>query len=184
MKKIVYLSILLLLLYAKTYANNLVIGTPTYNGTTNKITFTVKWDNSWRVNSGPSNWDAVWLFVKRQPCGINGIWSHAVLSTTSSDHAVNSSYGLVVDAVADGMGVFIRRPASASNAIGSLSGAIDVSLKLTSTYNPDLVGATSNSDNFKVIGIEMVYVPQGAFYLGDGRSDNSTNFSNGKTLQN
>lgn len=179
MKKILSTICLIMLLQAYCYANNLVIGNPTYNGTTNKITFTIKWDNSWRVNSGPSNWDAVWVFIKRQPCGANGIWSHAVLSTTSSDHTVTGAYGLVADAVSDGMGVFIHRPAAANNAIGSLVTTSDVTLQLTSTYNPSLIGSSTSSDNFKVFGIEMVYVPQGAFYIGDGRDVNSNNFSNG-----
>ena len=161
------------------YANNLVIGTPSYNSSNNQISFTIKWDNSWRVNSGPSNWDAVWVFVKRQPCGINGIWSHAVLSTTSNDHTITGSYGLEIDAVGDGMGVFVRRPSAAGNAIGSFATNSTVTLKLSGTYNPALIGSTSNSDNFKVIGIEMVYVPQGSFYIGDGRSTNSSNFSDG-----
>lgn len=178
MKKSLYISCLILFLSFKLNANNLVIGSPSYNSASNKITFTIKWDNSWRVNSGPSNWDAVWIFIKRQPCGANGIWSHAVLSTTSSDHTVsNSPYGLVVDAVADGMGVFIHRPENANNAIGSLTSTSDISLQLTSTYNPALIGSSTSSDNFKVIGIEMVYVPQGAFYLGDGRSPSSSSFS-------
>lgn len=178
MKKILGAICLIMLLQAHSYANNVVIGNPVYNGTTNKITFTIKWDNSWRVNSGPSNWDAVWVFVKRQPCGANGIWSHAVLSTTSSDHTVTGSYGLVADAVSDGMGVFIHRPAVASNAIGSFVTTSEVTLQLTSTYNPSLIGSSSSSDNFKVFGVEMVYVPQGSFYIGDGRSIVSNSFFN------
>lgn len=181
MKKIFYLFFLMLFLTKLVQANNLVIGTPTYNSANNQLSFTIKWDNSWRVNSGPSNWDAVWIFVKRQPCGINGIWSHALLSATSSDHSVTGSYGLVADAVSDGMGVFVHRQSSANNAIGSLATTSTITLKLSGTYNPALIGSSTNSDNFKVIGIEMVYVPQGSFYLGDGRTFNSSNFSNGNT---
>ena len=179
MKKLFYLILLMLLTGTVTYANNLVIGTPTYNSTNNQISFTIKWDNSWRVNAGPSNWDAVWIFVKRQPCGTNGIWSHALLSTTSSDHSVTGSYGLVADAVTDGMGVFVHRPSAANNAIGSFATTSTVTLKLSGNYNPSLIGSSTNSDNFKVIGIEMVYVPQGSFYLGDGRSPNTGNFCAG-----
>ena len=42
-----------------------------------------------------------------------------------------------------------------------------ISLKLVST-NPSIT--TTNTDNFKVIGFEMVYVPQGDFFIGDGRT--------------
>jgi hypothetical protein len=62
MKKTIYL-ILSLLLSSQLFANNLVIGTPVYNGVANTLTFTVKWDNSWRVVGGPTNYDAVWLGV-------------------------------------------------------------------------------------------------------------------------
>lgn len=181
MKKIFYLFLFMLLTSFVTYANNLVIGTPTYNSANNQISFTIRWDNSWRVNAGPSNWDAVWIFVKRQPCGANGIWSHAILSATSADHSVAGSYGLVADAVTDGMGVFVHRPSAANNAIGSFATTSTVTLKLSGNYNPSLIGSSTNSDNFKVIGVEMVYVPQGSFYLGDGRSTNSNNFSVGNT---
>ena len=185
MKKTLYL-IILLFITSTSFANNLVLGNPSYSSANNTLTFTIKWDNSWRVNgaSGPNNYDAIWVFVKRQPCAANGIWSHALLSSTSSDHSVTGSYGLVADAVTDGMGVFIHRAASASNQIGSFPNTSSVTIKLSGTYNPELIGSTSNSDNFKVIGIEMVYVPEGSFYIGDGRSSNSSNFSAGNTVGN
>ncbi len=181
MKKIFYL-ILALFASSNLFANNLIIGTPTYNGTANTLTFTIKWDNCWRVNSGPTNYDAVWLFVKRQPCGANGIWSHALLNATPGTHTVTGSFNLVVDPVTDGMGVFIHRSTSANNQIGSLTTTSSVVLQLTNSYNPDLIGSSSSSDNFKVMGIEMVYVPQGNFNIGDGRAFNSSNFSNGNTV--
>jgi hypothetical protein len=28
------------------------------------IQFDVQWENSWRLSSGPSNWDAAWIFAK------------------------------------------------------------------------------------------------------------------------
>ena len=183
MKKTIYL-IFSLLCSCQLFANNLSIGVPTYDGTAHTLTFTIKWDNAWRVNSGPSNYDAVWVFVKRQPCGANGIWSHALLSTTSANHSVSGANNLVADAVSDGMGVFIHLGSSANNQIiGSLTSSTVV-LKLTENYNPALIGSTSaTSDNWKVFGVEMVYVPQGEFYLGDGRPSNTNNFSAGNTNQ-
>lgn len=185
MKKTIYL-ILGVLLSCQLNANNLVIGVPTYDGGANTLTFTVKWDNSWRINSGPSNYDAVWLFVKRQPCGANGIWSHALLSSTQGAHVVSgtNANGLVIDAVTDKMGVFVHLGPNANNQIiGSLT-STTVVLKLTEEYNPTLSGASSaTADNWKVFGFEMVYVPTGNFSLGDGRSSNSNNFSAGNTTQ-
>ena len=185
MKKTIYLFILLFVT-SQTFANNLVIGTPTYSNANNTLTFTIKWDNSWRVNGvqGPNNWDAVWVFVKRQPCAANGIWSHALLSTTASDHTITTpnTHNLIIDKVDDGMGVFIHRDASANNQIGNLTSNTTVTIKLSGTYNPALVGTSSSADNFRVFGIEMVYVPQGTFFAGDGRSTNTTNFSRGNTI--
>ena len=183
MKKSFYLFVFILLSNV-VIANNLVIGSPTYNSSANTLTFTIKWDNSWRVTGAgsPGNYDAAWIFVKRQPCAANGLWSHALLSATSSDHIVTGSYGLVADAVTDGMGIFIHRPVSANNQIGSLASTSSVTIKLSGTYNPALIGSSSSSDNFKVIGIEMVYVPTGSFYVGDGRTTNSNNFSLGNTI--
>ena len=51
-----------------TLANNLNIASTSFNSSDNTVSFTISWDNSWRLSSGPSNWDAVWVFVKRQAC--------------------------------------------------------------------------------------------------------------------
>jgi hypothetical protein len=158
-------------------ANNLNIANTNFNSSDNTVTFTISWDNSWRLNTGPSNWDAVWVFVKRQACSSTNIWASQKLSTTSSDHT-NSGSLLTVDAVSDGMGVFIRR-ASTATATGNIT-STTITLKLNTTAsNTSPLITTGVNDNFKVMGMEMVYVPQGSFYLGDGRSTNSNNFSAG-----
>jgi len=185
MKKLIILF-LGVLLSCQLFANNLVIGTPTYDGTANTLTFTIKWDNSWRINAGPANYDAVWLFVKRQPCGANGIWSHALLSSTPGAHVVSgtNANGLVIDPVTDKMGVFVHLGTNASNQIISSLTSTTIVLKLTEEYNPALSGTSSAAaDNWKVFGFEMVYVPAGSFSLGDGRSTNTNNFSAGNTTQ-
>jgi len=185
MKKTIYLFTLLFIT-SQSFANNLVIGNPAYSSANNTLTFTIKWDNSWRVNGeqGPNNWDAVWVFVKRQPCAANGIWSHALLSTTASEHTITTpnTYNLIIDKVDDGMGVFIHRNVSANNQIGNLTTATTVTIKLSGLYQPNLIGASSSADNFRVFGVEMVYVPTGSFYIGDGRSTNTNNFSKGNTI--
>ncbi len=162
-------------------ANNLVIGAPTYDHVEKTISFNISWDNSWKITTGPANMDGVWVFVKRQACSSTNIWSSAILSTTSADHssvAVSGSNLLTVDAVADGMGVYIRRTASGT---GNIS-AHTIKLKFNSTLNTNPTITTSLSDNFKVLGMEMVYVPQGGFYIGDGRPVNTSNFSNGDNV--
>jgi formylglycine-generating enzyme required for sulfatase activity len=149
-------------------ANNLSIGTPAVVGS--NIQFTVSWDNSWFTTLGSNNYDAVWIFVKRQTCTDN-LWLHAPLSTNSADHSVTG--GLVqVDAVADGMGVYIRR-----NAVGA--GAIP-----TATVTLALQTAANTIDNFQIHGIEMVFVPQGSFLIGNGSNCQFANITIDATAEN
>jgi formylglycine-generating enzyme required for sulfatase activity len=150
--KIVCLFLLSIILFpSSTKANNLDIGTPSLSAT--EIIFTIQWDNSWKVATGPTNWDGVWVFIKKQNCADN-IWSHALVSTTSTDHSVTGGV-LQVDAVTDGMGVFIRRTATGMGNIASAT----VTLTLQSA--PDAAA------NYQVYGTEVVNIPKGNFYLGD-----------------
>ena len=184
MKQLYLFMIASLLFITQAMANNLVIsGTPSYSSANQTLTFTMSWDNSWCINAGPTNWDAVWIFVKRQNCSGTNNWVHQKLSTTSGDHlaklASNSatSTDVQVDAVADGMGVFVRR--IGTNVVGNVAQQV-VTIKLAGT-NPTIT--TSNTDNFEILGLEMVFVPEGQFYAGDGRSPNSYNFSAGTATQ-
>lgn len=180
MKRILIFT-LLLFSFGNIQANNLVISTPTYDNTDKSISFNISWDNSWKITTGPANMDGVWVFIKRQACSNTNIWASALLSTTSADHTTSlggSTSLLTVDAVADGMGVFIRRTTSGTGNITAHS----IKLKLNSSLATNPTITPSALDNFKVMGIEMVYVPQGGFYLGDGRPVNSSNFSNGDNV--
>jgi formylglycine-generating enzyme required for sulfatase activity len=156
MKKISLITLLFLAFNFQSFANNLIIGTPSVSGST--VTFTIKWDNSWSVTTGPSNWDAVWVFVKRQSCVSNASspWIHANLATSG-----NSVTGgvLEVNQVSDNKGVFIKRSVAG---IGNISLAT-VTLTLSSPIG---------SDNIGVYGMEMVNIPQGEFYIGDGTTQN------------
>ena len=140
---------------SSSFANNLIIGTPTISGST--ISFTIKWDNSWYVTTGPSNWDAVWIFVKRQTCdqANQNPWLHETLA--SSGHSVTGTQ-LQVDLPTDRRGVFIRRSAAG---MGNIT-QVTVTLTLSTAIN---------SDNIGLYGMEMVNVPQESFYIGDGRPD-------------
>ena len=133
-------------------ANNLVIG-PLSTPTTTTIRFTVQWDNSWRVATGPSNWDAVWIFVKYQDCATN-LWRHVDLSTVIGNHSVTGTQ-LEVLTVADAKGIYLRQNA---NGVGNISSAT-----VTLNFNT-LVDA---GFNYQVFGIEMVNIPTGNFVIGD-----------------
>jgi len=106
------------------------------------------------VSSGPTNWDAVWVFIKFQDCATN-LWQHVGLSTTPADNVVTG--GILQVDVTDGKGVFIRRIANGSGNIASAT----VTLKMTTPL-------IDNTYNYQVNGTEMVYIPQGSFSVGDG----------------
>ncbi len=144
------------------FANNLTIGPPTVSGS--NITFTISWNNSWFITLGSANYDAAWVFVKRQSCTDN-LWRHAPVST-SNVHSVTGGV-LQVDPVTDGRGVFIRRFAVGSGNIA------------TATVTLVLQTPTNAVDNFQVHGMEMVFIPQGDFAIGSGNAANNLdcNFS-------
>jgi formylglycine-generating enzyme required for sulfatase activity len=146
-----FFAIAMLCSFHTTRANNLSISAPTVVGS--NLQFTISWNNSWNISSSPSNHDAVWVFVKRQSCSDN-LWTHALVSTNSGNHSVTGGV-LQVDAVADGMGVFIRRSALGNGNIAS------------ATVTLSLQTAANSIDNFQVLGIEMVNIPQGNFFIGD-----------------
>mgnify|MGYP001023927254 CR=1 FL=1 len=118
------------------FANNLVMGTPSINAASNTISFTIKWDNSWYVSTGPSNWDAVWVFVKRQACNqaTQNPWVHADLA--ASGHSLSSTSQLQIDLASDNKGVFIRRNAAGKGNITQVT----VTLTLASAVSTDNIG--------------------------------------------
>lgn len=141
------------------FSNNLIIsGITLTNDST--ITFEVSWENSWRTANAPNNHDAVWLFVKKRDCA-SLQWSHVNLSPTVANHSTNSPLEIYIDGrdgASAAKGVFVRRSAVGA---GNVSG-VSVSLRMQ--------GVANGEYDFKVFGIEMVQIPQGAFQLGDGVS--------------
>ncbi|MBU0763209.1 MAG: formylglycine-generating enzyme family protein [Bacteroidetes bacterium] len=144
-------------LVSQVTANNLMITGTSVTGS--DISFNISWDNSWNTDLAPDNWDAVWVFVKYQDCATRQ-WYHADLSTNSLDHTVGGL--LTVDAVPDGKGVFLKRSAVGGGNIASTAVTLAMNIP-AGTYN------------YKVFGIEMVYIPTGDFQIGDGASSNSFN---------
>lgn len=124
------------------------------------IEFDLSWENSWRINVGPSNWDAAWIFVKYRVSG--GVWKHASLNyvngTAASDGHTEAG-GSTISTPSDGKGVFIYRSATGSGDV-NFTGT-----RLRWNYGTDGVNDEDIVD-IKVFGIEMIYVPEGAFELG------------------
>ncbi len=132
------------------FANNLQISNVALNGTL--LSFNVSWDNSWRtMGTAPYNYDAVWLFVKYRDCSTLQ-WNHALVDSAGA------ASPLFADTTADRTGVMVYR---AANGVGNISN-VSVTFRLA--------GLPSGNYDFNVFGVEMVYVPQDSFYLGDGAS--------------
>jgi formylglycine-generating enzyme required for sulfatase activity len=125
------------------------------------IQFDISWDNSWFIAG--YNYDAVWIFLKNQNCAGSTTWDHLDVSTIAADHSVSGGTGLIVETTTDGKGVFIRRN---SAGFGTQSGTVRLRF---ATSQP-----TFATLNFHVFGIEMVWVTQGTFTIGDGSTNNTS----------
>ncbi|MEG1952538.1 MAG: SUMF1/EgtB/PvdO family nonheme iron enzyme [Bacteroidales bacterium] len=176
----------------QTNANNIrilkapkIMSQDTTNNTV-KIVFDLAWDNSWRTTK-PANWDAAWIFVKAWD---GQSWNHVYLDTTgnvagdptASDYKVEEKnggsttgsmlleYGFSrvqpkwgVDPtesyIKGCVGVFLyRKNLGSGNVVVK-----NIALK----WNYGKQGFVDDDELVvKVFAVEMVYVPQGAYYLG------------------
>lgn len=152
------------------YCHNIQITSPavgTLSGGSTTVSFSVTWNNSWRITAPPSNWDAAWVFVKFRKNG--GPWMHASLNESGHTVPLNAtmSMGLVDtsqpfnSATNPAVGVFIYRNSTAPRSTFTAQ-----NVGLSWNYAQDGV-ATTDSVEVRVFGIEVVYVPAGAFYAGD-----------------
>jgi len=160
------------------FANNLAIsdfGVYATNESANTITFTcdVSWENSWK--STESN-DAVWVFVKYSTDG-GASWSHASMSASGTDpYGFNSPTGFEMIVPDDENGFFLQRTDLSSGNITAEG------TRFVWDYSQDGLSdevAMAANTVTKIYGIEMVYVPEGPFYAGDGNSSSSYKFQQG-----
>lgn len=135
------------------------------------VEFDINWSNSWRVGTGPNNWDAAWVFVKYRIEGGTGCtpgnWQHATLSIVNTNHTITTNNGVAgsINASANGEGVFMYRTANGSGNINWDQ------VRLRWNYGLNGILDACNV-SIKVFAMEMVYVPQSSFFIGDGASNN------------
>lgn len=139
-------------------ANNLLISNISLTGQNTAedycyIRFDISWENSWRTSSAPNNWDAAWIFAKYR-IG-SGTWNHVMLNTTGNV----APDGSTLQVPADEVGAFFYRSADGSGTFSKTG------VKLRWNYGEQGIGDDDVVD-IKVFGLEMVYVPQGAFWVG------------------
>ncbi len=127
------------------------------------LTFILSWDNSWRDNF---NWDAVWLFVKYKKEGSTDAWSHLYLGGDQTGTSV-----LEIDPGNTGnqvVGAFVYRK---SKGTGNVAGErVTLRAPLNGLSASDI---TDKKVYFAVSALEMVLIPYGAYYLGDGISNHT-----------
>jgi formylglycine-generating enzyme required for sulfatase activity len=133
------------------------------------IEFDVSWENSWRITAAPANWDAVWIFAKFRP-RIGGEWKHCSLNwvdgTGAADgHTVPS--GAVISSAQDAAGISRGVFMYASGITGGNVNYTDARLRWN--YGADGLG-DADSVEISVFAIEMVYVPEGSFWVGTGNT--------------
>jgi formylglycine-generating enzyme required for sulfatase activity len=183
------LTLLLAIFCFSLTANNINVTPPTFtNGSDAEgygyVTFDLSWENSWRLSSGASNWDAAWVFVKYRVSG--GAWLPANLHNTGhiagTGTAADITVGLVDDNAAfnatsnPGIGAFVYRSSAGTGTFTSTG------LKLRWDYGADGIASGTNVE-VTVFAIEMVRVLEGAFNVGGGNTANdaftSTTISTG-----
>lgn len=124
------------------------------------LTVSISWDHAWNLpNQAPHNHDAVWIFVKVKE---DGEWRHQQLSVVEGESHALSSGAIRTKAVSDGMGVFALPDFEGAGNVA----ATELKLQLS---EPLAAGVT----DVQVFGIEMVWVNEGQFWLGDGSSVNT-----------
>ncbi|MCP4441836.1 MAG: formylglycine-generating enzyme family protein [Aureispira sp.] len=168
MRKFFYTTILMLL-NLSLWANNIQISSVALTNDST-ITFSISWENSWRVSVAPNNHDAAWIFIKKRDCA-SGQWSHVDLSTTGANHTAGAPLETYLDGKDGGgvaKGLFLRRSA---DGVGNIT-SVSVSIRM--------VGLAPGEYDFRVFGVEMVNIPQGAYNLGDGNISTGS-FKNGST---
>ncbi len=141
------------------------------------VQFSLSWENSWRVATGPANYDAAWVFVKYHTG--DQVWKTATLDISDALHSVPAAATLDVGVNGTkGLGAFIYRA-------GTGTGNVNYSnIRLKWNYGVDGVSDAALI-TLDVHAIEMVYIPGGAFQLGDGGARTGTTdiatLSNGTT---
>jgi formylglycine-generating enzyme required for sulfatase activity len=135
------------------------------------VQFNLSWENSWHDEI---NHDAAWIFIKYQVDA--GEWNHAYISLNNSDHSVLNDGGISasfevgptsINGNDRGVGAFIFR--SGIYETGGSNNWQNVRIR----WNYGENGVADNANiTVKVFAIEMVYIPEGDFYVGDGTTTN------------
>jgi hypothetical protein len=164
----ILLAVVLGLLFCSTgYANNLsvtnvTLGTRDPNANTVVVTFNVSWQNSWR---NKINYDAAWLTVRLNNSQVVPTDEVLCQITATGLNPAGTSPGngsnLQIYVPQDATGAFLQP--SNTGFVGNIN---TQNVQLTVNYKN--CGFSSTDQIYaSVLGLEMVFIPQGSFWAGD-----------------
>ncbi len=174
LKKLQIISLLILSMFACTnvvLANNIAVSNIKIHGKNvsshyQMVRFDISWENSWRVSNNQNNWDAAWVFIKFRKNGSQN-WQHATLNyidgTPATDGHTPAS-GATINAGSDGKGAYVYRAADGVGNVNFQQNSVRWNYGVDGVQDGDSVSVC-------VFAVEMVYVPQGQFYLGSGANE-------------
>lgn len=144
--------------FAAAQASDLKVETtrvvPDAAAATVRVSARIAWQNAWK---NARNNDAVWVFAKIRRRG-GGNWSHARLRGVTAE---SSTPQLACTTPADKVGALCAPAATHRGpASGNLMIEIDATGAPPALMSPDSI-------EVRVYGIEMVYIPEGGFVVGD-----------------
>lgn len=131
------------------------------------INMDIAWDNSWRDDF---NWDAVYVFLKYKK-KTETSWKHVFLMDGGHKMGADFEFQMAKSetTINKCMGIFIQRSAK-----GSGVSKVSLQLRWLITMNGlTVVDFMNDNVEYQASCLEMVYVPVGAFCLGDGSSENT-----------
>lgn len=148
--------------YFFTSANNVKVKWISHKDTYNIGIIEVAWDNAWRYDTlEPNNNDAVWIFAKyRNKYEYN--WRHLDLTLDKFDPTLSQNLlNYRIHPNKKGIMVWPKN-------IGDYETIAD---RIPLPYHQNI--NLKDIAEISLHAIEMVYVPNGNFYVGDGRSNNT-----------
>ena len=131
-----------------------------------EVHFDLSWSNSWRTtwtdNGGASfvtNWDGVWIQAKQRVSG--GDWGPVYFAT--NNNFVSGGYVVAVATNGGGtnVGAMIYRSAEGFGGVSLTNVILNWNYAAGGLYG-------TNQVDLAIFATEMVYIPEGPFYIGDG----------------
>jgi hypothetical protein len=183
MKRLYYLSSALLFMFIVNMSfanfinvqNTTLTGQNTTNGTI-QIQFDLSWNNSWRDSI---NYDGAWVFVKYR-IG-TGNWLHATINNTGNVNGTGTSHAIIVAPLTHSSnrpGVMIHRNTGGSGTFNATG------IQVQWPYATQAVSdANALTAQLRVFAIEMVFIPQGNYFLGSANNARNNLYNGSNSAQ-